>query len=94
MDKQDQEIYKTTKKQINSLNDVFESDTFIASIYLLHYLNNGNEIYYNLFLEKMEKFSYEERVQVFINVSNNLKEQKNKKDDKKHHKTKTKGSYG
>ena len=89
MNKEDKLIYKTIKKQFDSILDIFESETFMASIYLLKYFESDDIKYYNTFLEKMNKFTIEEKKQVLLNVVNNLKEQ-NKNKNKKHNKVKVK----
>ena len=69
----EKEILKILRREAESIYDIFESDTFITTIYLLKYLDDGEIKYYNLFLEKMNKLSLEEKRQVFLNVISNLK---------------------
>ena len=94
LDKEDKKIYKMLKKQLSSIYDIFESETFIASIYLLRYIDSGEIKYYQMYLEKMEKFSFEERKQVLLNVAANLSARKNKKQKEEHNKVKAKDKDG
>lgn len=88
---EDKKLYRVLEKQIDGIYDIFESTTFITSVYLLKYLSDGDIKYYNLFIEKMSNLNLEERRQVFINVLSNLKEQqKNKKENNKHNKVRVK----
>ena len=90
LSQEDKEIYRIIEKQVDGILDIFDSETFITSMYLLKYLDDGDIKYYNMFNEKMAKLNFEERKQVFINVIGNLKEKKNKKDNYKHNKVKVK----
>ena len=89
--REERNLYRIIKKQFNSIYDVFESKTFLTSMYLLKYFESENIKYYNMFLENMNELSVDEKRQVLINVTFNLKEQqKNKNKDNKHNKVKTK----
>jgi len=81
--KDEKYVLEVIEKNIDSVFDILESDTFIASIYLLKYIDDGDLDCYNKFLELMAKFSYEERKQVYMNVFANLNNRKSKKEKDK-----------
>ena len=55
-----------------TLNDVFKSKTFKCSIYLLKYINDHDEEYFNKFINMFREFTPEEKMQVMCNVRANL----------------------
>ena len=58
-----------------ALEDILESETLIISMYLLKYLYDRDEKYWNTFIDKFSKLNFREQVQVLMNASVNLKEQ-------------------
>ncbi len=68
-------VNKTTETVVNTLNDVFKSKTFKCSIYLLKYINDKDEEYFNRFIKMFRKFTPQEKMQVMSNVRANLIEQ-------------------
>ena len=68
-------VNKTTETVVNTLNDDFKSKTFKCSIYLLKYINDKDEEYFNRFIKMFRKFTPQEKMQVMSNVRANLIEQ-------------------
>ena len=58
-----------------TLDDVFKSKTFICSMYLLKYIYDKDESYFNKFIERFSNFTSQEQMQVMSNVYANLVEQ-------------------
>ena len=84
LSEEDKEIFKLLNNQLDNMQDVFKSDTFKASIYLLKYLSDNDIKYYIMFQEMMAHFTINEKKQVISNVIANLIEQnKNKEKVKK-----------
>ncbi len=82
MNDEEKLVLDCVRKELASLYDIFESKTFITSIYLLKFLDDGDITYYNKYLMNMEKLNLTEKRQVFMNIIVNLKE-KEKKDKTK-----------
>ena len=65
-----------------TLDDVFKSKTFKCSMYLLKYIYDKDEEYFNMFIEMFRKLKPEEQMQVMCNVRANLIEQGKLKEQK------------
>jgi len=75
-DKEQKELLKKTEKFVlKTFDDIFKSETFICSIYLLKYMNDKDEKYFNKFIAMFRKFTLQEQVEVLCNVRANLIEQ-------------------
>ena len=68
----DKKIRKIITK---TFDDVFKSKTFKCSIYLIKYINDKDEEYFNKFITMFRKMNLEDRIQVMCNVRANLIEQ-------------------
>ena len=68
-------IEKTSKLVTKTLDDVFKSKTFKCSMYLLKYIYDKDEEYFDKFIAMFRTFSPQEKMQVMCNVRANLKEQ-------------------
>ena len=55
-----------------TLDGVFKSKTFKCSIYLLKYIYDKDESYFNKFIERFSNFTPQEQMQVMSNVYANL----------------------
>lgn len=69
-----------------TLDDVFKSKTFKCSMYLLKYIYDKDEEYFNKFIEMFRKLKPEEQMQVMCNVRANLIEQGKLKEQKEENK--------
>ncbi len=69
-----------------TLDDVFKSKTFKCSMYLLKYIYDKDEEYFNKFIEMFRKLKPEEQTQVMCNVRANLIEQGKLKEQKEENK--------
>ena len=74
------ELKKTTKLFDDTLESIFKSKTFKCSIYLLKYIYDKDEKYFDKFSEMFNSFSIEDKMQVLCNVRANLIEQGKIKD--------------
>ena len=69
-------IEKNTSELITkTLDDVFTSKTFKCSMYLLKYIYDKDEEYFDKFIQVFRKLKPEEQMQVMCNVRANLVEQ-------------------
>ena len=76
-------ISNTFKEHVDGmLDEIFESKTFIISMYLLKYLYDNDLKYWNKFIDEFSKLDYEDKIQVLMNVAGNLKVQKKNKEEK------------
>ena len=69
-----------------TLDDVFKSKTFKCSMYLLKYIYDKDEEYFDKFIEMFRKLKLEEQMQVMCNVRANLIEQGKLKEQKEENK--------
>ncbi len=72
-DKKQEEFLKEVEKLVTkTVDDVFKSKTFICSMYLLKYIYDKDESYFNKFIEMFSNFTSQEQMQVMSNVYANL----------------------
>lgn len=69
-----------------TLDDVFKSKTFKCSMYLLKYIYDKDEQYFNKFIQMFRKLKPDEQVQVTCDVRANLIEQGKLKEQKEENK--------
>lgn len=82
----DKLISKVFKENVEGmLDNIFESKTFLISMYLLKYIYDRDDKAFDLFIKEFKNLNYMEQIQVLVNVSENLKENKQKQKVKKHH---------
>ncbi len=74
----DKFIQKCLDNNLQNIKDILKTNTFKCSIYFLNYLNSKNLDDWDTFIKIFETLSYEEMLQVFVNVSANLKAQQEK----------------
>ena len=70
------ELLSGTKKIVQeTIDNVIKSKTFKCSIYLLKYIYDKDEEYFNKFVAMFKELTPKEQMQVMINVRANLVEQ-------------------
>lgn len=77
---------KTSELITKTLDGVFKSKTFKCSMYLLKYIYDKDEEYFNKFIHMFRKLKPEEQMQVMCNVRANLVEQGKLKEQKEENK--------
>ena len=75
--------YKSSKLVNTTLESIIKSKTFNCSIYLLKYIYDKDEEYFNKFFAMFRTFKSEEKMQVMCNVRANLIEKGKLKEQKK-----------
>ena len=70
--KQKEFLNKAEQLVTKTIDDVFKSETFICSMYLLKYIYDKDESYFNKFIERFSNFTPQEQMQVMSNVYANL----------------------
>ena len=76
-------VEKTSELVTKTFDDVFKGKTFKCSIYLLKYIYDRDEAYFNKFLVMFKRFTPQEKMQVMCNVRANLIERGKLKEEKK-----------
>lgn len=77
---------KTSELITKTLDGVFKSKTFKCSMYLLKYIYDKDEEYFDKFIHMFRKLKPEEQMQVMCNVRANLVEQGKLKEQKEENK--------
>ena len=77
---------KTSELITKTLDGVFKSKTFKCSMYLLKYIYDEDEEYFDKFIHMFRKLKSEEQMQVMCNVRANLVEQGKLKEQKEENK--------
>jgi len=65
-------LMRAEKLVTKTIDDILKSETFICSMYLLKYIYDKDERYFNRFIEKFSNFTPQEQMQVMSNVYANL----------------------
>ena len=80
------ETKKESELITKTLDGVFQSKTFKRSMYLLKYIYDKDEEYFDKFIHMFRKLKPEEQMQVMCNVRANLVEQGKLKEQKEENK--------
>ena len=79
----DEYLNKFLNNSASNISDILKSKSFICSMYLLKYIYDKDKDAYNNFVLMFKNLSDEDKIQVLMNTSVNLKEHEMVKTKKK-----------